>query len=94
MNSTPYNLITKTEGDSLLKVVAIYGANASGKSNFVDAYRYFLNIVQDSFRKNNKDKEESIIAQCHYPFFFDEESYDADTEFEAVYHLEDNEEVE
>lgn len=87
----PYNLITRKDGNSFLKVVAIYGANASGKSSFVDAYRYFLKIVQDSFHKNNKDKEESILAQYHYPFFFDEESYGADTEFEAVYHLEDNE---
>jgi len=87
----PHNLIACSEGNSLLKVVAIYGANASGKSNFVDAYSYFLKIVQDSFRKNNKDKEDSILAQYHFPFFFDDESYESDTEFEAVYCLEDNE---
>lgn len=87
----PHNLISRNDGNDLLKVVAIYGANASGKSNFVDAYSYFLKLVQDSFRKNNKDKEESLLEELYYPFFFDEDSSCADTEFEAVYHLDDNE---
>lgn len=87
----PYNLIGDKNGDSLLKVVSIYGANASGKSNFVDAYRYFRKIVSDSFRKNNKNQDESLLEQLFYPFCFDDESFEADTEFEATYHLEDNE---
>ena len=35
----PYNLIGENDGNALLKVVSIYGANASGKSNFV-AYSF------------------------------------------------------
>ena len=86
----PYNLIGENNGNALLKVVSIYGANASGKSNFVAAYRYFRKIVSDSFRRNNKDQDESVL-EWYYPFFFDNDSLEADTEFEATYHWEDNE---
>ena len=42
----PYNLISSPNDCSLLKVVSIYGANASGKSNFINAYQYFSSIVR------------------------------------------------
>jgi AAA15 family ATPase/GTPase len=87
----PYNLIGENNGNALLKVVSIYGANASGKSNFVDAYGYFRQLVRDSFVKNNKDQDESVLESFFYPFFFDEESFENDTEFEATYHLGENE---
>lgn len=87
----PDNLIGKRDGDALLKVVSIYGANASGKSNFVDAYRSFRRLVSDSFRQNNKAQDDLLLKRLYYPFFFDNESYEMDTEFEATYHLADNE---
>lgn len=87
----PYNLIKGHNNDALLKVVAIYGANASGKSNFVDAYAYFRTLVSDSFSQNNKNQNDSLLEGFYYPFYFDDESYDTDTEFEATYHLADNE---
>ena len=40
-----YNVVNEENKDPLLKVVSIYGANASGKSNFVDAYKYYRTIV-------------------------------------------------
>ena len=82
----PYNLITDCDDCSLLKVMAIYGANASGKSNFVDAYHSFLSIVRNSFKKNDKEESDSVLEEHYYPFFFDHTSNEADTEFEAVYH--------
>lgn len=82
----PYNLITDCDDCSLLKVMAIYGANASGKSNFVDAYHSFLSIVRNSFKKNDKEESGSVLEEHYYPFFFDNTSNEADTEFEAVYH--------
>lgn len=82
----PYNLITDCDDCSLLKVMAIYGANASGKSNFVDAYHSFLSIVRNSFKKNDKEESDSVLEEHYYPFFFDNTSNEADTEFEAVYH--------
>ena len=65
----PYNLINTNNDDcSLLKVVAIYGANASGKSNFVDAYQCFLSIVRNSFQMNDKDESASVLSSNYYPF--------------------------
>ena len=84
-----YNLISETSENSFLKVVSIWGANASGKSNFIDAYSMFRKIARHSFQENNKDKKESFLSKCYNPFMLDVESVSTDTEFEAVYH-EDN----
>lgn len=87
----PYNLITKCESiDSLLKVVAIYGANASGKTNFVDAYYIFATIVQNSFQENNKEDSEPVLSRCFFPFMLDENGNEP-IEFEAVYQCDDYE---
>lgn len=82
----PYNLIDDCADCSLLKVMAIYGANASGKSNFVDAYRSFVTIVRNSFQKNDKEESDSVLEDCYYPFLFDDDSFETDSEFEAIYH--------
>lgn len=87
----PYNLISGDYGNSLLKVVAIYGANASGKSNFVEAYLCFLSIVLDSFQRKDKENSKPILSQRYFPFLFDDESCESDTEFESVYHIDGNE---
>lgn len=86
-----YNLINEENREPLLKVVSIYGANASGKTHFVNAYSSFLDIVLNSFKKNNKDESSgSILQMNHTPFCFDE-SKDNSTEFEAVYRKGDSE---
>lgn len=87
----PYNLIQKYEDMPLLKIAAIYGANASGKTNFIDAYNCFRNIVSSSFQENNKDGEDSFLEEHFYPFLLDSESADEDIEFEAVYRYENTE---
>ena len=58
-----YNLISETSENSFLKVVSIFGANASGKSNFIDAYAMFQKIARHSFQENNKDKKELKPAE-------------------------------
>ena len=83
----PYNLISETEENDFLKVVSIFGANASGKSNFIDAYSMFQRIARFSFQENNKDTKETFLSKCYNPFMLDAESRFDDTEFEAVYHL-------
>ncbi len=52
----PQNLIScdhvpGLKGTSLVKAVALYGANASGKSNIVAALRFFAEFVRDSATK-------------------------------------------
>ncbi len=83
----PYNLISETEENYFLKVVSIFGANASGKSNFIDAYSMFQKIAKSSFQENNKDTKETFLSKCYNPFMLDVESRSNDTEFEAVYHF-------
>lgn len=87
----PYNLISACDDYSLLKVVAIYGANASGKSNFVDAYRCFSSIVRLSFQKNDKEDSTSVLEEQYFPFFFDDESNESNAEFEGIFHFEGSE---
>ena len=82
----PYNLISETEENYFLKVVSIFGANASGKTNFIDAYNMFQRIARHSFQENNKDSKENFLSKCYNPFMLDVESTLDDTEFEAVYH--------
>ena len=50
-----YNLMSSGNGDKLLRVAAIYGANASGKSNILKAFSMMRRLVL------NEDKTPEII---------------------------------
>ncbi len=58
-----YN-IAKTENIELLKVAAIYGANASGKTNVLQAFDYMKKriLVSDDSKKNSPVDEENIYS--------------------------------
>lgn len=76
-----YNLIDNGTKEKLVKVAAIYGANASGKSNLYYAFDYFQRIIKESF--NNVDSNNSTaISRYYFPFLFDDEQ--ENTEFEIV----------
>lgn len=47
---TDTNIIATDRGFDLLKAAAVYGANGSGKSNFIDAFGLFHDIIFNSFR--------------------------------------------
>ena len=84
----PDNLIDPDAANSYVKVASIYGANASGKSNFVDAYRTFSTIVRRSFTGNGKTHDaetETLLSAYSYPFYFNLETFNTGTEFEGVY---------
>ena len=65
------NLIDIGGKEKFLKVAAIYGANASGKSNFIYAVQLFQQIVIESFNNVNK-YDMSILEKYCVPFSFDE----------------------
>ncbi len=74
--------------DKLLRVAAIYGANASGKSNVYNAFEYMTYYVLESFKFGDEDgrrrkKEEDY--QKVIPFLFDENSRNQETTFEVFY---------
>ena len=58
-----YN-VAKTENGDYLKVSAIYGANASGKSNVLQAFDYMKKriLVSDDSKKNSPIDEENIYS--------------------------------
>jgi AAA15 family ATPase/GTPase len=74
--------------DKLLKVAAIYGANASGKSNVYDAFKYMSYYVSESFKFGDED-ESRHKADSEYipviPFLFDNKSREEETTFEVFF---------
>lgn len=82
------NLIDRGSKEKYIRVAAIYGANASGKSNLYLAMTYFQHIVSESMN-NVKDGEETAISEYYVPFLF-ESSYD-NSEFEIIEIIDDYE---
>lgn len=76
-----YNLIPLGDNEKLLKVAAVYGANASGKSNLYTAMLLFQRIIRESF--NNVDaNEEYAISEYYVPFSFDKD--EENSEFQII----------
>jgi len=84
--SLPQNVIEPTGNfkHRLLKSAVIYGANASGKSNFIKAMEFMKNFVWDSIKGDDR----SIIDV--EPFLFDSESANKPTMFEVDFISNDN----
>ncbi len=72
-------------GEKILPVAAIYGANASGKSNIYNAFEYMAEYVADSFKYG--DEEEEFEEFRPTPFLFDSTSSDAESSFEVYFTL-------
>ena len=67
--------------EKFLRVAAIYGANASGKSNLYLAMSYFQSIIRESFN-NVEDKSMTSIEEYYVPFLFEDKH--ENSEFEIV----------
>ena len=65
---------------ALLKSVAIYGANASGKSNILNAFDSFKFILMNSLNYPNNQN-----PLQHFFFKLDKDCYNKDTEFEITF---------
>ena len=71
--------------EKILPVAAIYGANASGKSNIYNAFEYMSDYVGDSFKYG--DEEEKFEEFKPTPFLFDSTSASAESSFEVYFTL-------
>lgn len=71
--------------ERILPVAAIYGANASGKSNIYSAFVYMSEYVADSFKYG--DEEEAFERFRPTPFLFDTASANAESSFEVYFTL-------
>ena len=69
--------------DKILPLAAIYGANASGKSNIYNAFGYMADYVIESFKYG--DEEEKFEEYRPTPFLFDGVSNDAESSFEVYF---------
>ena len=70
-------------GEKILPVAAVYGTNASGKSNVYAAFEYMTDYVVNSFKYGDEVKNFDEIRPT--PFLFDKESAQADTSFEVYF---------
>ena len=73
------NTIRVTDKLSLLRTIAIYGANGSGKSNIVKAFIAMLIFIRDSF------KDDKIGEQIIEPFELNTETIGAPTFFQLIF---------
>lgn len=74
-------------GEKLLTIAAIFGANASGKSNVIKAFVYMTNYVLKSFAYGGGDGgKEAVVKRLEYtPFLFDAASREAESSFEVYF---------
>lgn len=73
--------------EKVLTVAAIYGANASGKSNAMEAFRFMAIYVLDSFGYGGEEKEKRgrVKKWRNTPFLFDASSKDEPSLFEVYF---------
>lgn len=69
--------------ERILPMAAIYGANASGKSNIYNAFEYMADYVIESFKYG--DEEEKFEEFKPTPFLFDSVSEGAESSFEVYF---------
>lgn len=77
--------VVETGGDKLLTVAAIYGANASGKSNVYNAFSFMRDYVVNSFYFGGDSGRKNSEIPKVTPYLFDRESRDNPSEFEVFY---------
>lgn len=75
------NLIQNGTKEKFLKVAAVYGANASGKSNLCLAMIFFQGIIAESLN-NVGNGEETAIKKYFKPFSFEDNG--ENSEFQIV----------
>ncbi|BBE31910.1 transporter [Tepiditoga spiralis] len=75
-----YNLIHDKNEEKFLKIAAIYGPNAGGKSNIIEAFRFMRYWVLSSFKEAGERK--GIPLKC---FAFDEKFKNGKSEFEVFF---------
>lgn len=81
------NHVIKVGNEKVLPVAVIFGANASGKSNVLEAFRYMSTYVITSFsfggEKSGREDEPEFFKPS--PFLFDPASRYAESSFEVYF---------
>jgi AAA15 family ATPase/GTPase len=85
---TEYNHAWKIGNEKILPVTVVFGANASGKSNIIEAFEYMSKFVYSSLHYGDgekKKRKDGTFFEPPTPFLFDEESKDAESSFEVYF---------
>jgi AAA15 family ATPase/GTPase len=79
--------IIQVGNEKILPFAAIFGANASGKSNVLEAFRYMANYVIRSFAYGGDDigKKGDPEFIKPTPFLYDHQSLEAESSFEVYF---------
>lgn len=81
------NHVISIGNEKILPIAVIFGANASGKSNVLEAFRYMATYVASSL--NNGGDESKKKSKSEFlsptPFLFDTNSRDAESSFEVYF---------
>jgi len=79
--------VVQLGNEKLLPISAIFGANASGKSNVIEAFRFMATYVYDSFDYGgeNDGKKSKMRKLKHTPFLFDNSSKNLESSFEVYF---------
>lgn len=81
------NSVISAGYEKILPTAAVFGANASGKSNVIEAFRYMMTYVVESFSYGGdpNDKKAKNKKLKYTPFLFDSASRDAESSFEVYF---------
>ena len=80
------NHVVSIANEKVLPVAAIFGANASGKSNVQEAFRYMSTYVINSLDYGNEsDSKKNSKFFKPTPFLFDNTSKNAESSFEVYF---------
>ncbi len=77
------HVITTSKKDGYLKSAVIYGANASGKSNILNAFWFMVNYVLNSHEKQLNKLTDRV------PFKFDRATINKPSVFEVIFTVDD-----
>lgn len=81
------NHVITVGNEKVLPIAGIFGANASGKSNVQEAFRYMSTYVVSSFNYGGDETEKKTNFEFMQvtPFLFDVDSKDAESSFEVYF---------
>lgn len=81
------NHVISIGNEKVLPIAAIFGANASGKSNVLEAFRYMATYVASSLNYGGDESKKKSKSEflSPTPFLFDAASKDAESSFEVYF---------
>lgn len=80
-----HNHVILSGNEKLLPAAAIFGANASGKSNLIEALRFMATYVTDSFMYGGDGEKGKNGQLGSTPFLFDSTSENSESSFEVYF---------